>query len=561
MRIVCLFLLSLLSYPALAEINVFLNRHTADLQDMVRLTIEITQSGQPQRPDLAALSSDFYLLGSRKMTISNRQAGDAQTTTRWQVLLRPRRTGELSIPSFNLPGSRPSLPLTVTVTGDAVTTTPGTAPATAASPQHPEFILSNTIDHTEAYAGSQLIYHVRLLHQSPLAKNSALTEPYLDQALVLPLGAPRETQTQVRGVNYYLREQRYAIFPDSAGTYQIEPPVFSATDENGRYMETRGEPVRLDIIPPANSNSQGYWLPASNLKLEDTLEQPERLEPGMSLTRTITLKAHGLPASRLPALSVLKNELATVEVLDIALNEEHDEQGIIGVRQETLRITVKERGEVTLPPIDVHWWDTYEDRGKVSSLPPRLLNVEGASRANTSPVATKVTPLMPETAKNDTADAPSSISNATSVPLIVFLASISIISSLGWLYTYHRLRRLGQYHVRKREALTERQREKRERTQALAEKNTYQALSMACQQNNADMARSRLIEWAQRFWPEHEIHSTDDISHAAHNHTLDFLIIDLEQHISAQEQQLWQGDLLWQAINTLRQRRYGTVQA
>lgn len=555
MRTFLLFLLTIAS-SVHADVNTYLNKYSISINETVRLTIESTQQGQPQRPDLSVLNQNFDLLGSKKITISSFQGNTRQATTRWQVLLRPNKPGELQIPALSVNGKQSS-PIILLVTG-SINTPPGSSATFPQASRAPIFI-ETTIDHTEAYQGSQLIYSVKLFHKEPLNKNAALSDPFLNQALIIPADDIKRSETLVKGQPYFLEERRYVIFPDDPGTHFIEAPLFSGTSQTDQYFETQGSEIEIAILPQANSNSKGYWLPLSSLQLEESIDKEAPLEPGSFLVRTLTLTARGLPAARLPSLSILKNELADIELLSTELDESFDEEGLISKRTETVKITLKERGEITLPPIDIHWWDTYEDRSKIASLPPVILYVKAPTiqktqqkshinaasliKDDTTLTNTTVEPLAPNTEKTG------------HIPLIVFLASISMVSSLGWLYSYYSLKKLRSHTQKKSNAINERQQEKIKHTHSLAEKNTFQALAMACQQNNADISRLRLIEWAQHFWPETFIENSEDISKLAKNQTLDFLIIDLEQHLHSHERSLWQGDLLLQAIETLRKRR------
>lgn len=553
-----LYILMLITPAAHADVNTYLNKYSISIHDTVRLTIESTQQGQPQRPDLSILNQDFTLLGNKKITISSFQGNTRQATTRWQVLLRPNKAGQLQIPAFSINGKL-SAPMVLLVSGQTNTPTTASSPTTPVS-RAPVFI-ETTVDHTEAYEGSQLIYTVKLFHQEPLSPNAALSDPFINQALIIPADDVKRSETLVRGQRYYLEERRYVIFPDEPGTHLIEPPLFSGASLNDQYFESQGSEIEIAILPKANTNSQGYWLPLETLQLEESLDKNIPLEPGDSLIRTVTLTAHGLPAARLPSLSVLKNELADLELLKTELDESFDDQGLVSKRTETIKITVKERGEVTLPPIDIHWWDTYEDRSKIASLPPVILKVSPSSTPPLKPQP-PISDSLPKTKSPLVADetlpivTPSATTATISqIPLIVFLACVSIISSLGWLYSYQHLRKLKLNTLKKREASLERQQNKKKHTLSLAEKNTFQALAMACQQNSVDISRLRLIEWAQHFWPENFIENAEDISKLARNQTLDFLIIDLEQHLHSHEKSLWQGDLLLQAIETIRKRR------
>ncbi|WP_201347429.1 BatD family protein [Neptunomonas japonica] len=555
MRTFLLFILTIAS-SVHADVNTYLNKYSISTNETVRLTIESTQQGQPQRPDLSVLNQDFDLLGSKKITISSFQGNTRQATTRWQVLLRPNKSGELQIPALSINGKQSS-PIILLVTG-SVNTPPGSSIPSPQAARAPIFI-ETSIDHTEAYQGSQLIYTVKLFHKDPLHKNAALSDPFLNQALIIPADDVKRSETSVKGRPYFLEERRYVIFPDAPGTHFIEAPLFSGTSQTDQYVETQGGEIEIAILPQANSNSQGYWLPLSSLQLEESIDKEAPLGPDSSLIRTLTLTARGLPAARLPSLSVLKNELADIELLSTELDESFDEEGLISKRTETLKITMKERGEITLPPIDIHWWDTYEDRSKIASLPPVILYVNAAkiqsAPQNTLSNTASLVKDEPTPTHSTTAPATTNIKDTGHIPLIAFLAGVSMMSSLGWLYSYSRLRKLRKHAQKKREAVNERQKEKKKHTHSLAEKNTFQALAMACQQNNVDISKLRLIEWAQHFWPETFIESSKDISQLAKNQTLDFLIIDLEQHLNSHEKSLWQGDLLLQAIETLRKRR------
>lgn len=546
-----LLILAIITPSAYADVNTYLNKYSISIHETVQLTIESTQQGQSQRPDLSVLNQDFDQLGSKKITISSFQGDSRQATTRWQVLLRPHTAGQIQIPAFTING-KSSAPISLLVSG-TMSATP--TQANTATTRAPVFI-ETAIDHTEAYEGSQLIYTVKLFHKEALSKNAALSDPFLNQALILPVDNVQRSETLVKGERYFLEERRYVIFPDEPGTHLIEPPLFSGMSLSDNYFETQGREIEIAILPRANSNSLGYWLPLASLQLEESLDKTLLLEPGSTLIRTLMLTAHGIPATRLPSISLLKNELANIELLKTELDESFDEQGLVSRRSETIKITMKERGEVTLPPIDIHWWDTYEDRSKIASLPPVILHVNAAAQSIEQPIeqpspinidtptTSKLTPLPPVTSTQN-----------LHIPLIVLLTCISIISSLGWLYSVSHLRKLKNNTLKKREASFERQKEKKKHTHSLAEKNTFQALAMACQQNNVDISKLRLIEWAQNFWPDSFIENAEDISQLADNQTFDFIIIDLEQHLYSSEKSLWRGDLLLQTVEAIRKRR------
>ena len=570
MRSYLFLLISLLAPLCHAEVNTYLSRYTIAQQETVRLTIEVTHQEAISRPDLSGLGNDFVVVGSKKVTISNRLRSGSQATTRWQILLRPRKSGEITIAPIAVHGES-SLPLTLKVIGPRVSIRRNSSlPAPEPEQTAPAALMQTEVEHRQGYEGSEFHYIAKFLHQAPLSNDQLLRAPYLDKALILENGTPQEEQVIYRGQPYYQTLYRYLIYPDSTEENRIEPPRFTGTSTDGTFYDARGETIKLDVLPRPQNNSRGYWLPADRLELSDSFQQPERLEPGSTLIRTLTLQAFGLPAERLPSLAPLQNELAELTLLDTDLSETFTPEGLISTRVERVQITVKERGEVTLPPIDIYWWDTYEDRGKVASLAPVILRVAPSSGdappqvsstlTNTNPAAiatgtssTTVPQSAPAPESADT-EANTSEDRSSLMPLVSILVLISIISSLGWLYTFNRLKNRAP-KTDDGHSPRPAPEETRRRSLKLAEHNAYSALAQACQNNQVDLAKIRLIDWAQRFWPEAQINNCEGISKAAKNQTLDFLIIDLEQHFYRDDKTQWQGDLLLQAIETLRRRR------
>ncbi|WP_315984029.1 BatD family protein [Aliamphritea spongicola] len=46
------------------------------------------------------MNKDFHFLGSKQMSVSSHTNGNNTYSSRWQILLRPRKSGELQIPEL-----------------------------------------------------------------------------------------------------------------------------------------------------------------------------------------------------------------------------------------------------------------------------------------------------------------------------------------------------------------------------------------------------------------------------------------------------------------------------
>jgi len=543
MRKLLLLFLILFSPLLQAKVKAWVNKSTITEQETLQLTIEVDRKVN-QRPDLSVLRRNFQVLTSKQMTISRHAAGNSHSSTRWYVLLQPRKAGSYSIPPILVEGDE-SKAIAITVMGQK-------AKVSGLSLQ--PLFMETSLNTNELYQDSQLLYTVRVFHQQELTTAASLSPPILKGALIKMLGETKHYETELRGAPYKVLERRYAIFPSTLGTHQLLSPLFKDRDQNNQPIQVKGDSHELAVLPQAFQSRRGYWLPASELKISDSWQQTPDATVNETIERTLTVSAVGLPASRLPSMTVMRNELAKIEVQEVILSEEAGPNGISSQRSEKVLITPAERGEITLPAIDIPWWNTELDRAQNSALPAKAfiaLPAEEIGVEPENPQAEIVTAIPPV--------APQKTSEATSTEnriLIYLLAAVTMISALGWLYSWSAMRRLRQQqqlaeHEEHQWLLQQQQFEEEEQAEQLA----FQEFANTCDSNNAEMARIDLIEWARCFWNDQQIKTTEEVSAAANSQTLNFLIIDLEHHLYEPDGEVWRGDLLLDAVSRIRQRQ------
>jgi len=540
-QILAALLLLVTATTAHAEAQATLDRTSITALDNLMLTLEI-DSRSEERPDFTPLHQNFRILGSKRTLISTHSSSGRQVRTRWQITLRPRYAGTIEIPGITLAGE-PTNPLRVEVS--EVSPTLGGQPGAMA-------FFDSRVDSREVYVDGQLLYTARLYHRNPLPDSPRFHPPHAAGSDVRELGERRRYEGEYRGETYLITEQQYAIFPDQAGPLIIDGPrlELSGTPDLDA-VEIQGETLEVEVLDPAYTSTQGLWLPAERLTLEESWNPPDNLKPGDRFTRELTLTVTGIPAEKLPQLTPMLSDDVYIELQDVSLTESASQFGLVSTRRETVVIEPLGIGDFILPAIDLPWWDIGLDRGRHAALPARQFHV--------SPP-----PIMDGLIDSAQASADSTL-NGQALPaadryqiLIALLTLLSLSSSLGWLYTWSKLRKFRADDSA--EQLEEENRRRRKLLQAneRAERNTFQALAIACQQNNALLAKARLTEWAQNFWPERSIDSLEAICDAARNQTLDYLVLDLEQQLH-DNAELWQGDLLLKTIDTLRRRRQSST--
>lgn len=538
MRAFWALLLFIISPAIFAEVRTTLDRYAVTAQDTLTLTLEVSDQVE-QRPDLSALEADFRLQSSQKVIVSSHASANRNVWTRWHFQLKPRNTGTLRIPPIRI-GHELSAPLEVSVSGRP--------PKLDA---HNGRIMDSLISQEEVYSHAQLLLTARLFQRDPLPDNISFSSPQLPGALIMTLDEPRRFESERDGETWQVLEQTFALYPPTTGLHTLIGAGVSVAGEPV-ISNDRRETFEIEVLPPAHQNSRGYWLPAERMTLEENWQPPATLQPGDSFIREIKLTALGLPSDALPSLFSADGDSFFAQLEDVSLTETLSPQGLISTRVERVRIEPLGPGLMTLPSIDLHWWNTLADRADTATLASRTLEVELPALATHLDNPLPAAGMAPQPGSSGTPD------NTGQLYLIIAcLGLISLTSSGGWCYSWLKLRRLQVQSLQEGEEEEQRRAQKLLLSHQRAERNTFQALAIACQQNDAENSRLRLVEWGQNFWPEHSIDSLEALCEAARSQTLDFLVLDLDHHLH-QDPFAWQGDLLLEAIEKLRNRRLRT---
>ncbi|MGA7982058.1 MAG: BatD family protein, partial [Chromatiaceae bacterium] len=387
---------------AAAGLDASLDRNRLAEGDTV--TLNLTAPGDAAgTPDFSPLKSDFDILDqgqSTRMTIVN---GRSSSTREWRLVLAPKRTGRLTVPSLSV-GGLSSAPLALEV-----------VPASQAARlgQSRPIMLEVAADPKAPYVQGQVVYTVRILHRVPL-RQASLSDPSAGDAIVQKLGEDKTYSTYRNGELYQVIERRYAVFPQHSGTLTIDAPVLSASvPEQGRRgprlrdrmfggepfrdfqhffggdpfagmdsmfeetrpVQVRGRRLSLDVKPqPAAAPSP--WLPAESLQLSETWSpDPPVFRVGEPVTRTIAITGQGVSASQLPDLapSVPSGIKVYPDKAQAQTRAEGDD--LVAMKVIKLALVPTAPGKLTLPEVRLPWWDTQTNQERVAVLPARTLDV------------------------------------------------------------------------------------------------------------------------------------------------------------------------------------------
>ena len=99
------------------------------------------------------------------------------------------------------------------------------------------------------------------------------------------------------------------------------------------------------------------------------------LTVGDSLIRTVTVEADGLLPAQLPDLVLKPFDGIQVYAETPEFDSEITEQGVVSRRTQRLTMVITRPGQLTVPVLQLDWWDTVGNRARRTQLPARTLTV------------------------------------------------------------------------------------------------------------------------------------------------------------------------------------------
>lgn len=364
-----------------------LDRTTVGVGETVTLNIEIGDESS-DAPDLAPLMTDFVVLGTstnHSLSIVN---GRREAHTILGVALRPRHEGRLTVPALAVGGQR-TQPVTLDVAA-------ASSDSSASAADRP-VVLEGKAEPTQAYVGQQIDYTLRLYFAVNLA-DGQLGDPSAEGAEVRRVGQDANYQSTRGGRRFNVIERHYAIFPQRAGSLEIQPPTFQGTAVDptdagsffgaGAPVSAVADRLHVNVRERPSSAPDAAWIPARELKLAlEGMPADGKGRVGQPITLTMRLDAVGMPFEALPALSLPKIDGADVYPDKAVTGGGTSGAWVTGRRQQGFAVVPTRSGTLHIPETTLHWWNVVTDKAEVATLPARDIEVAGGVGATPMPAA------------------------------------------------------------------------------------------------------------------------------------------------------------------------------
>lgn len=387
-----LILLFLVAIPSWASLSSTVDRTQIETNETLQLTVRYSGKAPSGEPDFSGIERDFSIASNSRQQQYSWVNGQSTSYTDWKILLIPKRQGKLTIPSLNFMGSRSQAVV--------INVRPADPSANATSGQ-PVFI-ETTVDKDMAFIQEQIILTHRLHYSVPL-QDISISEFEIPDAIIQQISEERFNK-RINGKNYSIIEIKFALFGQSVGKLKIPSQRFTAFETSnsgfGGFFSRGNRVIRLteektvDIAPIPAHLSASRWMPSSQVRIEQSWsDNSNTLTAGEPITRTITISALGLSAAQIQPLPSLQNNQLKLYPDQPTLEDKQTNRGILGVRTESVAIVPNQAGQITIPAIEIEWWDTVNNRMQTSRLPSKTLNVVAGNTVN--PITNKQPTINP----------------------------------------------------------------------------------------------------------------------------------------------------------------------
>lgn len=381
-------LLSLLcTAAASANVRTFVDPKALDETETLRLTLRLEGSRSAEAPDLSGLDADFEVLGNSSSSQYRSINGQVQSWVEYQITLRPRRTGTLTIPALDLGGFK-SDPTTIEVR--------------ALDPVLRQEIDRMVFFETEVspnpvYVQAELIFVRRLFYSTSggVQMYSDLPgAPELEDAVVIPLEDARSYSERRNDIDYGVVEQRFAIYPERSGTITIPPVALTSSVrvlKNGRMrrsgIRVASEPVSVEVLPiPSEYPAAAPWLPATRVTLTQTIDPRSGIETGTPFIHTVRIEVQGNVSSAITPVASsddaeLRNALRAYPEAPVTTDQVRSGTNV-GKREQRTSLLPVQPGSIALPALEIAWWDTAASVVRTSRTGAIALDIRGTAVAN-----------------------------------------------------------------------------------------------------------------------------------------------------------------------------------
>lgn len=394
-----LLLFASVSWSMATVLNANIDRKQVGIDESFHLSLRLDDATNAV-PNLTPLKQDFIILSTSKSSQFSIINGKATSQTQWTIGLAPKHSGLLQIPAIHV-GTYASNPLSINVsTASSLASSTTTVNKKQAGQAFQDIFMKVSTSPKTIYVGNQLLYRVRIFSDTDIFQ-PLLTAPIADNATIRLLGKGAYYEAKRNQRTYQVSEKDFVIIPNHAGTITIRAPVLngrlpmalninslnnnnlnslfsnSLVGLNGKPVHVSAKPIQIMVHAIPNGIDPSTWLPTNKLRLTQSWSGDiHTWHVGDPLTRQVTILANGIAATQLPNIPMPSHHTDFNMYRDKGLADD-SLQGdtLIGKRVEKFVVIPTHAGQLTLPAIQLPWWNTQTKTMQMATLPALRVTV------------------------------------------------------------------------------------------------------------------------------------------------------------------------------------------
>lgn len=528
--LVLLFLATFSPAANAAVLKAYVDKNIVQMGQFIQFSLSLSDKSASQDPDFSALEDNFEILSSMSRSSQTQIInGRMSSSTTWSITITPRKEGAIVIPPIELAGLQ----------SEAITVVVGKSP----EKQYSDAFFETKVSADEVYVQAQLLLELKLYVRMADISNSQLENLDIAGAKIIPVGEPSQSQVTKNGIRYYLIESSYFIFPEHSGELKIPSITYSAVvNEGSRYSrygtrrrisaQSDAKTIRVKGIPSSYPKN-AVWLPAQQVTLIETLNPQNSAGIGEPITRNISTKAIGQAASALPPASMAASAKLKVYPDKGDTHDKLTQGNLVGSRTDSFALIANQAGELQLPQYKIPWWDTQNDKLRYAQLDEKSITIHpGENQVATT--GSDSNTLQDDSTFSGTGSGFTEINTTKPSELLSKQTFLLVIAALFvfWLITVIAfivyIRKLKQNLHLENNPSSDAIR------QGEAQKAAYKSFENTCKQNDIKMARSQLLEWANRYFSPRHVSGLTQLAQLLEDNALTEMLEQMDKQLYKQ---------------------------
>jgi len=437
---------------------------------------------------------------------------------------------------------------------------------------NPPVLLKVFSSEPQPYLQQQVILTMEL-YTSVALQNANISTPNHANLVIERLIDDQARVELINGTTYQVRTRTYLAFPQVSGQLDIAPQTISAminTNTGRRIIKVQSLPISLQVLPIPASYSSDYWLPAESVSISSKLSPMTDVHIGDTLTWEIEINAAGALPEQIPPIAFSSTSDYKLYPQPAEFNSNKASSGINGSQSLTIEIVPTREGVITLPSIEVPFWNVEERTVEVSSTDSLSLSIlplgsnlnnqaRSSQPSNLQDNATENEPFknqsqpisLAKPKKQKQADSQSinvelevSGSDSNTILKIMTALTLLIIALLAFAFVWFK-------KIKKKKPTEDNIPTIKEfaPVSAIDEASAYQQLIQCCRSSQLTLLRGYLLEWARVRWGDENILGLEDIKRLSNSPEITQLIMESELSMySDKATNQWDGEALADAL-------------